>query len=268
MIDAECLHVSGRSRLGVRSATTYFTQALNIDEYRPPPRLHSGEDARVPAVETTALLTTEECGRLARGHRGVPPRWLDQGRRADVAVGAESRTRVHAGGRENRCFGLSYEDRSKLREIYRQLYSMRSRLNGSLIAFRFAAIELSYMEATRATASPATPSQIEEQRKVVEVATLRVVHDRTELESLLGWIDLSAPPDDHRWGHAIQSLIRLDRWSPAPTGTTNSLPAWKEAERMRAYQLCTTEINAKFAELLILLRENRRELARQAAGPQ
>ena len=36
----------------------------------------------MPAVETTALLSTrishEECGRLARGHRGVPPRWLDR----------------------------------------------------------------------------------------------------------------------------------------------------------------------------------------------
>jgi len=31
----------------------------------------------VPAVETTALRK-EDCGRLARGHRGVPPRWLDR----------------------------------------------------------------------------------------------------------------------------------------------------------------------------------------------
>ncbi len=153
-------------------------------------------------------------------------------------------------------------------DIYRQLYSMRSRLNGSLIAFRFAVIEQSYMDATRATASPASPSQIEEQRKMVEAATVRVVHDRTELESLLGWVDLSAPPSDQRWEHAIQSLVRLDRWSPGPTAATSSLPAWKEAERLRAYELCTKEINAKFAELLILLRENRRELVRQAAGPQ
>jgi len=39
-----------------------FQASKNLDEFRPLPGQHSGEDARVPAVETTALLATATVG--------------------------------------------------------------------------------------------------------------------------------------------------------------------------------------------------------------
>jgi len=44
-----------------------ISQARDVDEFRPPPLPHSGEDARVPAVETTALLRVQILSHT-RGH--------------------------------------------------------------------------------------------------------------------------------------------------------------------------------------------------------
>lgn len=160
---------------------------------------------------------------------------------------------------------VAAEDRAWIEsgEMYRQLYAMRGRLTGSLDRHHFAVIEKEYAKARAAiTRIPQVPAAAAELDKRVQDAIQQALHDRAELELLLGWADLVAPENDKRWSDAIGALVRLNPWSPRTPSARSvaELDRWRTTEVSRAQNARTTELKVKFAALLALIREERKHV--------
>lgn len=148
-------------------------------------------------------------------------------------------------------------------EMYRQLYAMRGRLTGSLNRHHFAVIEKRYSaaKATVMRTREPDPAAVEREQRVQD-AIQQVLHDRAELELLLGWADLAAPAGDTRWPPAIKALLALKRWTPTapPTTSLRDLDQWRSNEATRAQTTRSAELNDKFATLLALVKEQRKHI--------
>jgi hypothetical protein len=145
-------------------------------------------------------------------------------------------------------------------DMYRQLFAMRPRLIGSILAYRQAVIELEAARMRSALANPSTPLS-PDYAKAVDVARQAVVDARSQLELLLGWAELAAPAGDTRWHNAVQALIEIGRWAPSqPPANLASLGIWRQNELSSAHDSCTAELNPKFATLLRLVKARRESL--------
>src|SRR5690242_17258257 len=75
-------------------------------------------------------------------------------------------------------------------DMYRQLFAMRPRLIGSILAYRQSVIDRDYARAKLALTNQQSAASLADYEKAVNAASQQVVNDRAQLELLLGWADL------------------------------------------------------------------------------
>ena len=153
---------------------------------------------------------------------------------------------------------------TETQQIYRKFFAMRTRLPTEIVNYRFAVIEKHYFEA-RARMAPRDRQiamLLQSRRQAAVTARVAFLNTRAELQELLAWVDLMAPPkSSEEWRKTVQALAVLARWEiTEPPGNLPELERWRLREERRASDECRAEIPAKVEAVLALIRNEHQNL--------
>lgn len=149
-------------------------------------------------------------------------------------------------------------------DAFQRLFGLRAKLRADIGSYRDAEIYTRYFSAAfKRDHDP--QDQVKEMYylRTIDDYAMRVVDDRTQMQSLLGWFDYVLPEGSNPIKGEMRQLIDLDRWYPPPLpGDLTTLESWFAEQRRAANDASRAEIDRKFDALQRKLKQNQQQLLR------
>lgn len=144
-------------------------------------------------------------------------------------------------------------------DTFQRLFALRARMRADIGSYRESEIRAAYFSG--AFRRDRDPQHLEREmyyRRLTDEYTNRVIDDRAQLQSLLGWFEYVLPDDDNPIRQPGRALVDLELWYPPKVPSDGrELDAWMEDELAKANDSIRVEINGKFDAVQSVLKKNR-----------
>jgi len=147
-------------------------------------------------------------------------------------------------------------------DAFQRLFALRVKLRADIWSYRDAEIYTRYYAAMFKRDHDERDAAREAYfLKTIDDYAMRVVDDRAQMQSLLGWFDYVLPQQSNLIAPEMKALINLRSWRP-PDVPQNlaTLETWQKDERDKADQSAVDEINQKFDALQAKLKKNQLQI--------
>jgi hypothetical protein len=147
-------------------------------------------------------------------------------------------------------------------DAFQRLFGLRAKLKADLWSYRDAEIYTRYYAAAFNRDHDKRDATREAYfLKTIDDYAMRVVDDRAQMQSLLGWFDYVLPQQSNPIAPEMKALINLNPWPP-PDAPHNlaTLESWLKDERGKADQSAVDEVNQKFDALQTKLKQNQQQI--------
>jgi len=144
-------------------------------------------------------------------------------------------------------------------DTFQRLFALRARMRADIGSYRESEIRAIYFR--RAFMLDRDRQHLDREmyyRRLTDEYTNRVIDDRAQLQSLLGWFDYVLPEGDNPIEEPARALVNLQFWYPPklPLKVRN-LDAWLDDELKKANDSIRIEIDGKFDAVQRALKLNR-----------